>query len=335
MVWRRDDVEREIAHLLDTPRSAGRRTARVVHPETGPEQGFSPGIGVSISVLQPGEADRPHQHTFSVVNYIREGTGHSIIDGQRIEWGPGDIFTTPGWSVHHHEAAPDSAPVVRFAFSDRPLHEKLGVSFYADAEEDRDGAPAPMLSGAKLEAPPPPPDGDVIDDNGAQLLYYKHLLAPPKVLATPMLWRYSKVKPILDEMDNDNPEYSGRRVVMLYNPVTGVAQGTTSTMTAFVGIIVAGEQHPAHRHTSVAINYWTAGHGYSVVGDKRVEWEAGDFVISPAWARHAHANDGDETAWGIVIHDAPLLYNTGALLWQEVLDKEIAVLGRTPAEMRG
>ena len=116
---------------------------------------------------------------------------------------------------------------------------------------------------------------------------------------------------------------------MLFNPATGVAQGSTSTMTAFVGIIIAGERHEAHRHTSVAINYWTAGSGYSVVGGKRVEWEAGDYVISPAWAPHAHANNGDETAWGIVIHDAPLLLNTGALLWQEVLTDELAVLGRS------
>jgi gentisate 1,2-dioxygenase len=338
LVWRKAEVEREIARLLDTPSSVGRRTVRVAHSETASEQGFSPGIGVSISVLDPGQADTPHRHTFSVVNYIREGFGHSMIDGRRIDWGPGDIFTTPGWAVHHHEAASDSPPMVRLAFTDRPLHEKLGISFYADAEHDLDQAP-PMLAGERLAVAPPAPEGLVIDDNGAQLLTYEHMLSPKIVANVPMLWRFAKVRPPLDEMDNSNPEFSGRRVVMLFNPATGVAQGTTSTMTAFVGIIVAGERHTAHRHTSVAINYWTAGCGTSVVGGKRVEWEAGDFVISPAWAPHAHTNDGDETAWGIVVHDAPLLFNTGALLWQEVLDEDIAVLGRTasltPAETHG
>jgi gentisate 1,2-dioxygenase len=338
VVWRKAEIERAIARLRDAPKSAGRRSLRIAHGDTGPEQGVSPGIGVVISVLEPGEADQEHRHTFSVVNFIREGFGHSLIDGQKIEWGPGDIFTTPGWAAHHHQAAADSPPVVRFGFTDAPLHEKLGVSFYAAGSGNAKEAP-PRLSGEALDEAPPAPEGTIIDDNGARLLTYKHMLAPKIVANVPMLWRFAKVKPFLNEMDNGNPEFNGRRVVMLYNPATGVAQGTTSTMTAFVGIIAAGEKHTAHRHTSVAINYWTAGSGCSVVGGKRIEWEAGDMVISPAWAPHGHVNDGDETAWGIVIHDAPLLFNTGALLWQEVLSEDIEVLGRTgaltPAETRG
>lgn len=35
-----------------------------------------------------------------------------------------------------------------------------------------------------------------------------------------------------------------------------------------------------------------------------------------------------QTAWGITVHDAPLLSNTGALPWQEVLGQEIGLLGR-------
>lgn len=324
-VWRRADVDREVERLLDLPPDSGRRSFRVVQDQTGPELGISPGIGVVVSVLRPGEADAPHRHTFSVVNFIREGHGHSIIDGQRIEWGPGDVFMTPGWAPHHHEAAADSKPVVRLAFTDQPLHEKLGVSFYGDGEAT---ASTPQLSGSRLDVAPEAPRGIELE-GGAQLLSYKHMLAPKITANVPLVWRWDDVKPHLAEMDNGDPAFNGRRVLMLYHPATGIAQGTSSTLTAFQGIIVAGETHEPHRHTSVAVNYWYEGRGYSRIGGERIEWEAGDFAISPAWAVHAHANDGDETAWGLTIHDAPLLYHTGALLWQEAMDEDAAVLGRT------
>ncbi|MCJ7672216.1 MAG: hypothetical protein MUP67_09260, partial [Acidimicrobiia bacterium] len=59
---------------------------------------------------------------------------------------------------------------------------------------------------------------------------------------------------------------------------------------------------------------------------------AGDLVISPAWSAHGHANDGGATAWGVVVHDTPLLYELGVLLWQEALDGTVARLGSDSVE---
>ena len=76
----------------------------------------------------------------------------------------------------------------------------------------------------------------------------------------------------------------------------------------FSGIIVPGEIHPPHRHTSVALNYYTAGHGFSIVNGEKLEWGAGDLQLTPAWAPHGHGNDGNETVWGLTIQDTTLLY---------------------------
>lgn len=326
-IWRKEEIESEIARLFEAPGGTGRRSVRLAHDQTGSEGGLTQVVGVSISVLEAGESTPAHKHTHSIINWIREGHGHSVIGGRRIDWGPGDFFTTPEWLPHQHTAAEDSEPVVRFSFSDGPLHEKIDMLFYEDVGVEEvtpfDGEP-------EDEEGPGLPSGLVLGPDGAQLLTYKHLLKPKAERFQALAWPADQIKAPLDEMDDQNPEYHGRRVVMLYDPVTGTAQGTTSTLTAFAGIIVAGEVHPPHRHTSSAINYWTQGSGYSVIDGNRLDWEAGDLVLSPGWATHGHANDGDETAWGIVVHDAPLLFRTGPLMWQEGLDEDVEVLGRKP-----
>lgn len=325
-VWRKAEIESAIERILDADPVEGRRSVRLSHPEAGPEGGASPGVGVVVSALRPGESDAAERHTFSVINFIREGHGHSIVDGQRFDWGPGDVFTTPGWAVHRHHAAPDSPPVVRFSFTDAPLLSKLGVCFYAEGDA---AAAVPSLSGAHMSEAPPPIEGIRLDDSGAQLLTYKHMLAPKITSNVPMIWKWDQVKEELFVMDNDSPEYAGRRVVVLYHPASGPSQGTTATLTALPGLIVPGEEHRIHRHSSAAITYMRAGRGHSTIAGDRYEWEAGDMIIAPAWATHGHANDGDETVLGITIHDVPLLYNVGALLWQEVLTDDLEVLGRT------
>jgi gentisate 1,2-dioxygenase len=325
-VWRKAEIEGQIENLLDAEQVEGRRSVRISHPETGPEGGAAPGIGVVVSVLRPGEADRPHRHTFSVINFIRDGHGHSVIGGQRFDWGPGDVFTTPGWAEHYHEADADSPPVVRFSFTDAPLLTKLQMCIYEDAEAI---IPTPQLSGSNMDGGPTVYEGIKIDDSGAQLLTYKQMLAPKIVSNVPMIWKWDKVNAELSVMDNDSPEYAGRRVVLLYHPATGSSQGTTATLTALPGLIVPGEVHRIHRHSSAAITYMRAGRGHSEIAGERYEWEAGDMIIAPAWATHGHANDGDETVLGITIHDVPLLYNVGALLWQEVLTEHLEVLGQT------
>lgn len=323
-VWRRAEIEAAIGRLLDTPPAEGHRSLALAHDEAG-QQASSPGIGVTISVLSPGEHSPAHRHTYSVINYVRQGHGHSVIDGRRIEWGPGDIFTTPAWADHLHVTATDSQQAVRFSITDRPLLEKLGVALTKAADDDALSAAEPV----DRTQPPAavPPTGHQLE-TGARLLTYQQMLKPVSAWDEPLLWRLADVKPYLDAMDDDNPEYHGRRVVMLYHPGTGAAQGTTRTLNAFVGIIVPGEEHVAHRHTSAAINYYTAGSGNTIVGNLRFDWEAGDLALTPGWVPHRHANFGTQTAWGITVHDAPLLYNTGALLWQEVLGEEIGVLGR-------
>jgi gentisate 1,2-dioxygenase len=324
-IWRRAEIRTHVDELLDASVDGGRRTVALVNPELGNQGGVSPGVDVSINVLRPGERTAPHRHTSSVISYIEAGRGHSVIAGRRLDWGPGDVFTTPAWTPHVHVAAKDSEPVVRLGFSDAALLRRQGVLVHEDG-----GNPEETLHEQSVDWDPDL--GTRVKGSEGRILGYAELLKPAWRPLAAQHWPWDEVKRALDPMDNGDPEYHGRRVVMLYDPVTGQAQGTVAGILMFVGIIVAGEVHPPHRHTSVAVNYWIAGHGYSVFEGERIDWEAGDLQLTPAWAGHGHANNGNETVWGVVLQDTSMLYNLDVLLWQEVLDGSVARLGADQVE---
>ena len=72
-----------------------------------------------------------------------------------------------------------------------------------------------------------------------------------------------------------------------------------------------------HRHSSSAINYYLRGNGYSKVSGERLDWKAGDLILSaPGWAMHSH-HSGTETTSALTVQDHPLQIAMESLIWQE------------------
>ena len=61
-----------------------------------------------------------HRHTVEAIIYFLKGRGHSIIDGVRYDWGPGDLLSVPMFSWHRHVNDGDE-PVLRIASTTGPL----------------------------------------------------------------------------------------------------------------------------------------------------------------------------------------------------------------------
>ena len=72
--------------------------------------------------LEPGARTSTKRKTGSSVYVVFQGSGRSVINGVRFEWGPGDIFVAPSWASVDHEA---SARADLFAISDRPVLQAL------------------------------------------------------------------------------------------------------------------------------------------------------------------------------------------------------------------
>jgi len=87
-----------------------------------------------------------HRHQGGLVIYILEGEGHSIVDGERLEWEAGDLMLLPikpGGVEHQHFNKDDNKPVKWIAFIHTAIYE-WGASEMVQLEqhpEFRSGRP--------------------------------------------------------------------------------------------------------------------------------------------------------------------------------------------------
>jgi gentisate 1,2-dioxygenase len=99
---------------------------RYVNPATGASP--MPTMATFMQRLPAGFAGQPYRQTDGAVFSVVEGTGSVVLEGQgetfTFDFGPRDHFVVPSWFTTRL-----SSPTgcVLFSFSDRPVHQALGV----------------------------------------------------------------------------------------------------------------------------------------------------------------------------------------------------------------
>jgi gentisate 1,2-dioxygenase len=84
-------------------------------------------LSMTIGHLQPGQATRSHRHNYETLIYITQGSGHTIVGEEAVQWRRGDALYVPVWHWHHHVADADQE-VVYVACENAPLLQNLGVA---------------------------------------------------------------------------------------------------------------------------------------------------------------------------------------------------------------
>jgi gentisate 1,2-dioxygenase len=99
---------------------------RYVNPLTGGHP--MPTMTTWLQRLPPGFSGRSWRQTDGAVFSVVEGEGAVEVEARdrqwRFEFGPRDHFVIPSW---HRVRLSSSAGAVLFGFSDRPVHEALGI----------------------------------------------------------------------------------------------------------------------------------------------------------------------------------------------------------------
>lgn len=118
------DTERALENLAQVEADPFDDVAmEYINPHTGGPVMRS--FSCSIQMLRPGVHTQAHRHTGSTVYLAFEGNGETIVDGIRCEWGPGDMFVVPSWSVHEHVNRDADARAILFSVHDTPLLKAL------------------------------------------------------------------------------------------------------------------------------------------------------------------------------------------------------------------
>jgi gentisate 1,2-dioxygenase len=324
----RETIDLEVDRLASIARPAnGRRQVLFVHPSADPRYpGLNPGVRVTMEVLLPGEETTPIRHNSTQVNFCIRGSGMTIIGGEQIQFAQYDVWNHPSYIPYRH--VNNSRDLhVRFTYSNAPVLEMLRVHL---VEEDPPLAASVevIADEKKHDRRGTSPFGTFpIDDDGALLMPYEILISPPNVESKAHHWPWRVVQTNLDKLVALGKDYVGRRLYLLYNPMTGRSNGTTPSFFATITIRPPNIIDRPHRHVSSAINYYFRGRGYSVVEGERYEWQAGDLMVSaPGWAVHNHASY-DESVYELTVQDQPFHIMQESLLWQESLKEQAVILG--------
>jgi gentisate 1,2-dioxygenase len=120
-IWKWKEVVARLQAIdADARVSAARRIVGLVDGDTGELMGTTPSSIVGPQLVKPGEHIEPHRHTFTAINIVMQGSGYSVVDGEKIEREQGDTFTTPAWSFHeHYNTGADDAII--YSILDIPL----------------------------------------------------------------------------------------------------------------------------------------------------------------------------------------------------------------------
>lgn len=332
IVVTRREIDAEVERLASLPLPAnGRRESLIVHPlAEGNAPGFAPGIQVKLSVLKPGEKSAAFRHNATEVNFCIRGSGHTLVAGKRIAFAQYDVWNHPSYAAYRH--VNDGKDLqVRLTYSNVPLLQHMQV-YLPEDEPALDLHPVEDEKGTQASDPRRrSPYGMIrIGADGGMLMPYEILINPEAVVSKPLHFPWKDVKRELDKLEALGKDYVGRRLYMMYNPITGRTNGITPNFFATMTIRPPKIVDRPHRHVSAAINYYFQGTGYSTVAGNRYEWGPGDLMLSaPGWAVHNHASN-EEHVYELTVQDQPLNITMESLLWQEDLKKPAALLGSEP-----
>src|SRR5215510_14521009 len=289
VVIAKEEIDAEIERLASLSAPAnGRRRALVVHPRNKLSKGLAPGIEVALDVLKPGERTVPYRQNSTQVNFVIQGEGASFVGGKRFDVALYDVWNTPSMQPYWHKNT-GSGLFVRLTYSNAALLDMMNVHYVEENPKPVAPIVHEQLSAEDKQRRINPYGTFPLGGDGALLMPYEILINPPTVGSPALHWPWAEVKAHLDKLEALGKDYVGRRLYLLYNPLTGRTNGTTPNFFATMTIRPPKIVDRPHRHSSAAINYYFHGTGRSTVEGKVFQWKAGDLMLSaPGWAVHNH-----------------------------------------------
>lgn len=151
----------------------------------------------------------------------------------------------------------------------------------------------------------------------------------PRTRVKPHVWRWQDIYDSLLQAREKISLAGGsveRRVIRLVNPGLAENDMTSHTLLLSFQLIQPGEVAPAHRHTMAAIRFILQGKGaYTNVDGQKMVMQDGDLILTPQWAWHEHAHEGDEPMVWIDGLDVPFIQSLQTISFQPYREGRLPV----------
>lgn len=121
----------ETARAFDAiaDRAAGSEVDGIVLEYTNPWTGgpVLPTMSCRIQRLRPGFRGAAQRQTPSMIVHVKDGSGRTVVDGQTLDWAPGDVFAVPGWATYQLVNGSASEDAILFSYTNEPVMRSLGL----------------------------------------------------------------------------------------------------------------------------------------------------------------------------------------------------------------
>lgn len=292
-VWKHSDIRPLLERAADLINAADsdRRSLVMVNPGLAPQRASVSTMYTSYRLNDVDEIMPPHKHSASACRFGLTGQGNFTgVEGENIVFGPGDLVLTPNDAWHNHGSV-GGERALNLSVLDFPLVETLhALEFHHLYTEMENGKEVEK----KVQSSRYHDDySRQIYGQGGMLPRFAdhdrtHNLASPQIV-----YRWDAMETLLDtHKDHDGDPHEG--IVIDYtNPLTGGP--VFETINFFIQMLRPGEKTLPQRETASLLLAPFRGKGYSIIDDKRYDWEEYDTMAVPGgcWVEHVNPSKTD------------------------------------------
>lgn len=291
-LWRMKDLVElgtRAMELVPIDRGGDRRVLALSNPGLGGAPFATNSLWAATQFLGPGEAAPAHRHSPAALRFVLDGGGvWTMIDGDPLHMGRGDLVLTPAWRYHEHHN-PGQDPMVWLDILDLPMVQFLDGIFFEEG-------PSEMVD----------PRTDPV--SGSELLYGRPGLLPVGAAVqelpahSPLLaYRWSDTEAALEAIIAAGGLTDA--TVRFKDPTRDA--DVMPTMRCEMRRILGGTTTTMSRQTGSRVCAVLNGSGTVRVGSEVFELREGDIYVVPSW--NSHQLTSYDTLDIFITSDAPVM----------------------------
>ena len=284
--------------------SSERRSLILVNPGLAPKRASVSTMYTAYRLNDPNEIMPPHRHSPNAIRLGLTGTmNFTGVEGENITFGPGDMVLTPHDTWHNH-GNQGNDPAVNLSVLDLPLVETLNAIYFEHdyTEEEEGERKRKAVQSARF---PSDYSQRIYGQGGLMPRFVSHLRGTGA--ASPMyLYRWDMMRELLESFRDWDGDPHEAIMIEYVDPTTG--SPVFKTMTFFMQMLRPGEKTLPLKQNASLLCAPFEGSGYSIIGNKRLDWEQFDTFAVPggSWCEHVNTS-ATQPAVLFIASDEPTL----------------------------